>query len=242
MADDAASPPPAEQPAPQPPTIGKPGKELPPAEQPKERRRDSRTDFMQLGLLVLFVVMFFATAFSARSGFILNGRFAELVFLSLAASITLYYFLDTVANVSQTTYSLAGAGAVFIVVLTIGLYYTSSEDEIAKRDARISDLTSQLTQRSSVNIKGQVINQQTQKSIDGNEKDLKVGVMVDGSFYSNEAGDEHYYTIENVPTQKTYKVVVIETAHAGKLFTKVVPQDSIGGGITMRIPLSEGQP
>ena len=234
MADENTSPPSKD------PEAGKASR-LPPAEQPKPRRRDARTDIMQLGLLLLFVVVFFATAFASRSGFIFNGRFAELVFLSLAASITLYYFLDTVANVSQTTYSLAGAGAVFVVVLTIGLYYTSSEDEIQRRDAQIKDLTEQVTRNATVTIKGQVLDDKTRKSIDGVNADLRIGALIQGDFYSNDATEEHYYTIENVPVQKTYKLVIIEFGK-NKSYLKTAPADAIAGGFDPRIPSPESSP
>jgi hypothetical protein len=106
-------------------------------------RRSPELDRIQVYLIMLFTVCAFAAAVLSSVDFMPTGYFATLVFLGLAASITLYYFMDTVAEVRHKQYSVAGAGALFLIIIGAGHYVLSPQQQyeqtIQAFERRLSD-------------------------------------------------------------------------------------------------------
>jgi hypothetical protein len=180
-----------------------------PAASGRRRRKDRRLDTIQLSLIFGFTVAFFLVAYASKSGIILYGSLSTLVFLGLAASITLYYFLDTVAEWHQKNYSMAGAGALFLIVMGFGSQVIDKDTGAAidERDQQIRALQNDLALKTpDVTIDGQVLDPSGQ-SVDGKQKNLAIGVLIDGDFYSGRSG-EHRFRISNLPRLEHYTIVV----------------------------------
>lgn len=173
------------------------------------RHKNRRLDTIQLSLIAGFTVAFFIVAYASKNGLILYGTLSTLVFLGLAASITLYYFLDTVAELHEKNYSIAGAGALFLIILGFGSQVIQKDTgaAIEERDKQILALQNELALNTpDVTIDGQVLDPSGQ-SVDGQQKNLAIGVLIDGDFYSGLNG-EHRFRISDLPRLERYTIVV----------------------------------
>ena len=175
---------------------------------PGQSNRSANLDRIQLGLIAGFTFCFFVAAAASQYKWIAYGTLASVTFLGLAASITLYYFLNTVAEVKEKNYSIAGAGAVFVIVfgLGVGVIKVDSMESLDALSEQVAELQDRLALSGrDIEINGNVRNQQGD-TIDGLDRNLQVGVLFEGEFFSERG--EHIFVVPELPRDRLYKIMV----------------------------------
>lgn len=187
--------------------------------------RSANLDRIQLGLIGGFTCCFFLAAAASQYKWIAYGSLASVTFLGLAASITLYYFLNTVAEVKEKNYSIAGAGAVFVIVFGLGVGViridaTEKMDALSRQVAELQDKLA-LSDRD-IELNGDVRNQRG-KTVDGLDRNLQVGVLFEGEFFSEQG--EHIFVVPKLPRDRFYKIMVGDPSSRTYYVTPVMVSD-----------------